>query len=151
MSSTSLNGSAARSLGRPAYFGASSDSASVDFLGIPDSVALVRQWTRQALTGGVLTEGERDDVVLAASELATNAIHHSASGLPGGVFAVRLQMSDVAVRIEVEDQGGPGTPQTRPGHHWSEGGRGLVLVAAVMDAWGPLGHGSCGAWAEVHT
>src|SRR5215472_4056355 len=49
-----------------------------------------------------------DDFVLLASELATNAVAHSRSGLPGGVFTVRaeIQLSDFAW-LEVEDQGGP--------------------------------------------
>jgi serine/threonine-protein kinase RsbW len=47
-----------------------------------------------------------DDAVLCVSELATNAVLHSASRNPGGTFTVRASIFDGQVRIEVEDNGG---------------------------------------------
>jgi anti-sigma regulatory factor (Ser/Thr protein kinase) len=47
-----------------------------------------------------------DDAVLCVSELATNAVLHSASRNPGGTFTVRASISSDYVRIEVEDNGG---------------------------------------------
>ena len=47
-----------------------------------------------------------DDAVLCVSELATNAVLHSASRNPGGTFTVRAAIFDDHVRIEVEDNGG---------------------------------------------
>ena len=48
-----------------------------------------------------------DDVVLLASELASNAVTHSASGQPGGTFTVRAETTGAGdVLVEVEDQGG---------------------------------------------
>jgi anti-sigma regulatory factor (Ser/Thr protein kinase) len=47
-----------------------------------------------------------DDAVLCISELATNAVLHSASRNPGGTFAVRAAIFGDHVRIEVEDNGG---------------------------------------------
>jgi two-component sensor histidine kinase len=69
-----------------------------------------------------------DDFILLASELATNAIVHSRSGLPGGVFTVRaeVQPGDFA-SLEVEDQGGPWIERDSGDEH----GRGLALVAAL--------------------
>jgi anti-sigma regulatory factor (Ser/Thr protein kinase) len=47
-----------------------------------------------------------DDVVLLVSELAANAIAHSASGQPGGTFTVRARVCGASwVHAEVEDQG----------------------------------------------
>ena len=65
-----------------------------------------------------------NDAVLCVSELATNAVLHSASRNPGGTFTVRAAISDDHVRIEVEDNGGTwdeqpprdSRPITRPGH-----------------------------------
>ena len=44
--------------------------------------------------------------MLCVSELATNAVLHSASRNPGGTFTVRAAVFDDCVRIEVEDNGG---------------------------------------------
>jgi two-component sensor histidine kinase len=70
-----------------------------------------------------------DDLVLMASELATNALVHSRSGKPGGTFTVRAEIraGDFA-RLEVEDQGGEWTGQ-QPDD--DEHGRGLAIVAAL--------------------
>jgi anti-sigma regulatory factor (Ser/Thr protein kinase) len=46
------------------------------------------------------------DAVLCVSELATNAVLHSASRNPGGTFTVRAAIFDDHVRVEVEDNGG---------------------------------------------
>ena len=52
-----------------------------------------------------------DDVVLCASELATNAVRHSRSGLRGGTFTVRLTVArGVSVRLDIKDDGGPWMP-----------------------------------------
>jgi anti-sigma regulatory factor (Ser/Thr protein kinase) len=69
-----------------------------------------------------------DDFVLLASELATNAVVHSRSGLPGGLFTVRAEIQPGEFAwLEVEDQGGPWI-ERKPG---DDHGRGLVLVAAL--------------------
>jgi serine/threonine-protein kinase RsbW len=46
------------------------------------------------------------DAVFCVSELATNAVLHSASRNPGGTFTVRASISGDHVRVEVEDNGG---------------------------------------------
>jgi two-component sensor histidine kinase len=45
------------------------------------------------------------DAILLASELATNAITHSASGQPGGTFTIRAHIHDGAIHAQIEDQG----------------------------------------------
>lgn len=69
-----------------------------------------------------------DDVVLCASELATNAVRHSRSGLRGGTFTVRVTVAHgVSVRVDVEDDGGPWAPALAdPDRH-----HGLDIVGAV--------------------
>jgi len=69
-----------------------------------------------------------DDLVLLASELATNAILHSRSGHPARTFAVRaaLYPGDYAW-VEVTDRGGRWTAD----EHDDEHGRGLAIVAAI--------------------
>jgi hypothetical protein len=47
-----------------------------------------------------------DDAILLASELAANAVAHSASGQPGGTLTVRAEVCPgVYLSAEVEDQG----------------------------------------------
>ncbi|HEY3810494.1 MAG TPA: ATP-binding protein, partial [Acidimicrobiales bacterium] len=72
-----------------------------------------------------------DDAVLIASELAANAVTHSASA--GEFFTVRCETHPDYVWIEVEDLGGPwqpAQPDDRP--------HGLDLIGALAgpDNWG---------------
>jgi len=89
-----------------------------------------------------------DEAVLLTSELASNAILHSASGRRGGKFTVRA-----AVRpgdylwVEVEDEGGPWMQHAGD----SERGHGLDIVAALADEWGRDGDPLTGwvVWARI--
>ena len=71
----------------------------------------------------------RDDLVLLASELATNAILHSRSGHPARTFAVRatLYPGDYVSWVEVIDRG----RHMDADEHDHEHGRGLAIVAAI--------------------
>ena len=76
-----------------------------------------------------------DELVLLASELAANAVLHSRSGHPGGVFTVRatLYPGDYAW-VEIIDQGGAWVAD----RHDDEHGRGLTVVAIIAGEgnWG---------------
>jgi serine/threonine-protein kinase RsbW len=73
-----------------------------------------------------------EDAVLIGSELATNAVVHSASARPGGRFVVRAEVREGDyVWIEVQDEGGRWADGEHPGH----GGRGLTIVAVLADYW----------------
>jgi serine/threonine-protein kinase RsbW len=120
------------------------------FAGRPDQLSAARSWMT-ALIGGF---AQASDVVLACSELAANAIMHSKSGLPGGVFTVRACIASDLIRIEIIDQGGQWTG--RPRHHCngaddaSQYGRGLTIVAAIASSWGIAGdHEGRTAWCEI--
>jgi serine/threonine-protein kinase RsbW len=47
-----------------------------------------------------------DDAILCISELASNAVLHSASRHPGGTFTVHAEVSDDCIWIAVKDNGG---------------------------------------------
>lgn len=123
------------------------------FPGQPGQVRIVRWWLTAQLGGPAAC----DDVVLACSELAANAIIHSDSGLPGGVFTVRLSIDHGFVRIEIIDQGGQWPGVRRPCHEDpadledpSQCGRGLRIVAALASAWGIAGdQEGRTAWCEI--
>lgn len=71
----------------------------------PGTAGHVRQ-ARAFIAGLVSDFPAADDAVLLISELAANACAHSASGVPGGTFTVRADVSPgVYLHAEVEDQG----------------------------------------------
>ncbi len=74
-----------------------------------------------------------DEVLLCVSELATNALLHGVP--PGRGYRLRMLRYEGTVRVEVHDSGG-GRPRVGRGDRSAEGGRGLLLVAAVADRWG---------------
>ncbi len=93
--------------------------------------------------------GESPDVLLVVTELLTNALGHSRSGLPGG--RVSLAVADCGgrvVRVEVTDEGSEASiPRVRevPGGDQvpgdgdgvpAAGGLGLLLVERIARGWG---------------
>jgi anti-sigma regulatory factor (Ser/Thr protein kinase) len=104
------------------------------FPGTPDQIARVREFVRLAL-GPVPVV---DEAVLLASELATNAVIHTASG-QGGAFGVAVSRYPSAVRIEVHDAGSCQVPAPRPQDDLADEGRGLDLVNLVAVRWGHSG------------
>lgn len=115
------------------------------FQGRPDQISEVRRFIREHLDG----HSSAPDVVLVASELATNAWEHTRTGTPGGTFTVvARRRPDDTIRIEVQDNGGP-TEFRSTTSAQKEGGRGLGLVNALTAAWGVTGDAvSRTVWAE---
>jgi anti-sigma regulatory factor (Ser/Thr protein kinase) len=113
---------------------------SIVLRGIPANVGTARRFARAAMADCP----RADDLVLAVSELATNAIAWSASGC-GGTFTVRVRTASRWARVEVADEGPAPVPAA------SGNGFGLGLVASVTDRTGHnIGaDGSRTAWAEV--
>lgn len=114
------------------------------FAGQECELSALRGWLRSLLPECPA----RDDVIIVADELASNAIVHTASGR-GGWFAVEVTWPGPLVRVAVADGGAPGGPQIvadPAGEH----GRGLVVVAALSARTGMCG-GPEGrlVWAEI--
>lgn len=107
------------------------------FPGRADQVPQARHWVCAVLgTAGAVAV---DDAVLVVSELATNALRHSASGSPGGKFAVVVQTAGDTVVLHVRDQGQRRTHRVDDGTHAADGdghGHGMAVVAALSAAWG---------------
>ncbi len=98
------------------------------------TVAAARDFVRS--TAADLGLGSRlDDVLLCVSELTTNALVHGVP--PGRGYQLRLLLNAATppqrLRVEVHDSGS-GRPRVREPD--GESGRGLLLVAALSDAWG---------------
>jgi anti-sigma regulatory factor (Ser/Thr protein kinase) len=87
--------------------------------------------------------GRVQDVLLAASELVTNVVHHTDDG--GELFAWVGRGGSVRLEVHDRDRALPTVQETT-----EEGrGRGLRIVASVADEWGsaPTADGKV-VWAE---
>jgi anti-sigma regulatory factor (Ser/Thr protein kinase) len=103
------------------------------FPGEERQLGILRRWV-----GSLLPDcPARNDVVLVADELGTNAIRHTASGR-GGSFTVEIAWQEPVVRVAVSDSGGPGTPQVID-DPLAEHGRGLLLVRSLAARIGTAG------------
>jgi anti-sigma regulatory factor (Ser/Thr protein kinase) len=107
-------------------------AASVTLPGVPESVREARAMVRRYLGADPTAE----IAALAVSEMATNAIAYTRSGLPGGTFAVSLRTAADGVTIWVRDSGSRGVPALASPEPIAEHGRGLAIVAALSEAWG---------------
>jgi serine/threonine-protein kinase RsbW len=114
------------------------------FPGEARQLSLVRRWLASLLPDCPA----RDDMACVATELATNAIRHTASGR-GGYFIVEITNLGSAVRVAVTDGGaanGPLLIHDPAGEH----GRGLIVIAGLSVRDGVSGDPrSRTVWADV--
>jgi anti-sigma regulatory factor (Ser/Thr protein kinase) len=98
------------------------------WLAVPTSIRAMRLELHPFLDMTGLPEDELDDLVLAASEAAANAVEHARfSTLP--FFDVLAEVGEDWIHIVVQDHGRWRTP-TAGGHR----GRGLQMMSALADA-----------------
>jgi anti-sigma regulatory factor (Ser/Thr protein kinase) len=124
--------------------------------GRPRYVARAREFVSIALGGD---HPCAEALTIIVSELVTNSVVHSRSGLDGGTVTITLRPSPGAglgvhphrVRVEVTDDGAAGLPVLRPVAMCEVGGRGLHLVDALASAWNCARDpaGTTTTWAEV--
>ncbi|RKS73717.1 anti-sigma regulatory factor (Ser/Thr protein kinase) [Actinomadura pelletieri DSM 43383] len=81
-----------------------------------------------------------DEVLLAVDELVVNALRHTKSGQPGGVFGVEVIRWDGAVAVSVTDEGAPSEPAVTDVEEYAESGRGLRTVSLLAAGWGWFGN-----------
>lgn len=104
----------------------------VDVPGVADAVPLLRRWVRLLLADDAeLIEAFE----LIVSEYGTNALWHSASGVPGGRIGAELCISRRQTRLTVLDDG-PVPARTDEEGDPAEHGRGLILADAYADETG---------------
>jgi anti-sigma regulatory factor (Ser/Thr protein kinase) len=106
------------------------------FPGQRDQVGHARKFVVRVLGGNPLA----DDAALLVSELATNAVVHTASGRDG-TFAVAVRQHANQVRVEVWDAGADTAPVVRSPDQEREHGNGLGLVESIAARWGYIGDG----------
>lgn len=83
----------------------------------------------------------RDDVTSVATELASNALRHTASGRDW--FAVEISRYQSVARVAVADQGGLAEPRVID-NPAAEHGRGLLLVRGLSIRTGVTGDSEAG-------
>ena len=114
------------------------------FRGEERQLGVLRRWLASLLPPGPA----RDDVISVATELASNALRHTASGRDGW-FAVEITWYQSIIRVAVADGGGPAEPHVIDDPA-AEHGRGLLLVRGLSVRTGVTGdqHGRV-VWAEI--
>ncbi len=114
--------------------------------GVPEQLSAVRQYTRDVLGDGPGV----DDVVLVVSELAANAIRHTLSGEPDGVFVLHVADFTDYWQVRVDDQGSPKTPGVADPDDSEIAGWGLAVVGELAEKWDVAGDEYARAiWAVV--
>lgn len=114
------------------------------FPGEERQLAVLRRWLATLLPACPA----RDDVILVATELASNAICHTASG-QGGSFTVAAVWWQSLVRIGVTDHGASTQPRVIDSLD-GERGRGLLLVNGLTLRTGVCGdHRGRLVWADI--
>ena len=105
------------------------------FLGSRREVRNARKFVAQVVDGCPVA----DEVILLASEVAANAVVHTASG-KGGTFTVVVHPYNGMVRVEVHDGGSETFPGVRSADARASSGRGLSMVDSLATRWGHLGN-----------
>ncbi|GGW17156.1 hypothetical protein GCM10018980_09380 [Streptomyces capoamus] len=106
------------------------------FTATPRGARLARRLASQQMDAWGWPYGTpvHDTVELLVAELAANAVTHGR--VPGRDAELRLSAEAGRVRVEVSDTRGERLPVARAVPADGDGGRGLVLVAALAKEWG---------------
>lgn len=116
------------------------------FEATPESVAQVRRFVADTLSATTVGLDELvDDVVLMASELATNAVRHAATP-----YTVEIVETTDDIRVIVTDLGG-GNPVRKSPAQTEISGRGIVIIEALSSEWGvDASPHATSVWFRVH-
>ena len=128
------------------------------FAGTPEQVGQARHFTRFLLADSSVAY----DAAWVTGELATNAIRHTCSGRPGGMFTVEILRWRHYVQVQVIDAGSEGCPVLPPvdpataiagGAEPAEGGLGLCGISVLACRFGTHQHtdGSRVVWVRLKT
>jgi serine/threonine-protein kinase RsbW len=95
---------------------------------VPRARAIVRELASELRLDGATTW----ELTLATSEAFANAVEHGRACDPRGIL-LRVETRDGKVGVEVADCGGSFPPGRSARKRRGEGGRGLRIIAAIMD------------------
>ncbi|HEU5026573.1 MAG TPA: ATP-binding protein [Spirillospora sp.] len=94
------------------------------------SIPVVRRVVGDALRGLGVAEDCVADILVAASEACTNAVQHARAS---GDYRVAGRVDDGTCLLEIEDGGHGPRPVPRDPGVWSESGRGITIMRALVD------------------
>jgi len=97
-----------------------------------------------------LPDEVRDDLLVCATELVSNAVRH-ARPLPGGDVCVSFELGPADVEVRVIDGGSRTHPHVCAVNLDSAHGRGMFIVSKLSNDWGArsLGDGTQEVWARI--
>jgi anti-sigma regulatory factor (Ser/Thr protein kinase) len=104
--------------------------------GRPEQVSAARTFVAQTLNSRRV-DADCDAATLLTSEIVTNAIQHTKSGVEGGTVTIVVIGVPRGVLVEIIDDGSPGTPIVK-GDLYAAEGHGLFLVQHMAAQWGYL-------------
>jgi anti-sigma regulatory factor (Ser/Thr protein kinase) len=104
--------------------------------GRPEQVGLARAFVAKTLASKQV-KADADAATLLTSEIVTNAIQHTQSGLEGGTVTVVVIGVAHGVLVEIIDDGSAGAPIVK-GDLYAAEGHGLFLVQQLAAEWGYL-------------
>jgi anti-sigma regulatory factor (Ser/Thr protein kinase) len=104
--------------------------------GRPEQVGRARAFVARTL-GMNQVGADADAATLLTSEIVTNAIQHTKSGVDGGTVTIVVIGLSRAVLVEIIDDGSAGTPVVK-GDLYAAEGHGLFLVQHLAAQWGYL-------------
>ena len=104
--------------------------------GHPKQVAAARAFVARTLSASNLSV-DSDAATLLTSEIVTNAIQHTKSGVDGGTVMIVVIGIPRGVLVEIIDDGAAGVPIVK-GDLYAADGHGLFLVQQLAAQWGYL-------------
>jgi len=104
--------------------------------GQPRQVAAARAFVARTLSAS-RPKVDSDAATLLTSEIVTNAILHTRSGVPGGTVTIVVFAVPRGVLVEIIDDGSAGVPIVK-GDLYAAEGHGLFLVQQLAAQWGYL-------------
>ncbi len=104
--------------------------------GRPEQVSAARAFVARTLSAHEVGT-DHDTATLLTSEIVTNAIAHTKSGIEGGTVTIVVIGVPHGVLVEIIDDGSAGTPIVK-GDLYAAEGHGLFLVQNLAAQWGYL-------------
>lgn len=104
--------------------------------GRPEQVAKARAFVARTLSSHQIG-ADADAATLLTSEIVTNAVQHTKSGVDDGTVTIVVIQVPHGVLVEVIDAGSAGTPVVK-GDLYAADGHGLFLVQHLAAQWGYL-------------